>query len=730
MRHVLAAPLTTIPSDVGDPLLNAAILYWNATQLPLTHAWWSFPAYAPAEGVTTFTENLLGLWPFASPVVWLTDSAALAYNITFFLSFVVNALAMFALVRWLTGSDAGALAAALAFTFNPYRGSHFAHIQILMTWGMPVALLGLHRYVDDGRSRWLALFGAGWIVTALSNGYYLVFFAVYVACWVLWFGTTRTAWPRLRGIAAAGLIASLPLVPVIAKYVEVHRQYGFVRSLDEIRGYSADVTGLFKVHPEAVVARQVLPAVYDEGALFPGFAILGLGLIGAVGGIGRRPEAARFRWIAHVACAGTFMFLAATIVALVTDFRITSPIRLSISSPQKPLTGFLVCLAAWMLVSPRMRAVFRMRDAAVFYVATAVLMWMFSLGPEVRFAGEKILDTPPYSWLLLLPGTDGLRVPARFWMLALMSLCVLAGYAVAAARRGRTLIATLAAIVLLGEGWMNLAAAPIPRAAGPEPRSPDAVMLTLPIGAIGEESVIEFHAVVGGYRTMNGYSGYTPPHAYPLELGARLHESSVLTQTRELTPLHVNVLADNSDGNRSWIAAQPGAQLVAEAGGRAMYLLPKIDERATAAVTSTTLPFTITRASCGMGWVANISDGSLRTRWDCGPAQPGQRLEVDLGTIAGISSLGLMLGPYASDSPRYLVVEVSDDGASWRNVWSGAPIGDAFRAALRDPAICDVRISFPATRGRLIRLTQTGQPTQWYWSIAELAVYGQRIPTS
>jgi hypothetical protein len=315
-------------------------------------------------------------------------------------------------------------------------------------------------------------------------------------------------------------------------------------------------------------------------------------------------------------------------------------------------------------------------------------------------------------------------------MLALMSLCILAGYAVAAARRHRGGFAAVATVVLLAEGWVNLAAAPIPPAAGPQPNAPGAMMLTLPIGTIGEESVTEFHAVVGGYRTMNGYSGYTPPHAYPLELGARLLEDSVLTQTRELTALHVSVPADDSNGYRTWIAAQRGATLVAEADGRALFLLPEIAAREERTAAGPALPYKVTEASCGMGWVARISDGSLRTRWDCGPAHPGQRLAIDLGAIVDVSSVALMLGPYASDSPRYLVVDVSDDGRAWRNVWSGAPIGEAFRAALRDPATCDVRIAFSPTRARHVRLTQTGEPTQWYWSIAELAVYGQRPPTS
>src|SRR5688572_4488409 len=140
MWPVLRRASETIPMDVGDPVLNAAILHWNATTIPLSHDWWNFPSFAPAARVTAFTEHLLGLWPLSTPVVWLTGNPLLAYNVVFFLSFPLAGLAMFCLVRWLTGSTAGACVAGAAFAFNPYRGAQFSHIQMLMTFGMPLAL--------------------------------------------------------------------------------------------------------------------------------------------------------------------------------------------------------------------------------------------------------------------------------------------------------------------------------------------------------------------------------------------------------------------------------------------------------------------------------------------------------------------------------------------------------------------------------------------------------------
>ena len=723
---VLRAPAATIPNDAGDPILNASILYWNATRPPLTPDWWNFPAFAPLEGVTTFTEHLLGLWPIASPVIWITGDPVLAYNAAFYLSFVLNAVAMYALVRHLTGSAAGAAVAALAFTFNPYRGGQFSHIQMLMTWGMPLALYGLHRYLGGGGRAALILFGFGWLATALSNGYFLVFFGVYVACWVLWFCTRRGAWQRLPGIAAAVLVASLPLVPILLTYVSIHARYGLTRPLDEIRSYAADVSGLLFAHPAAVVVTQVVPALHEEGALFSGFTIMALAVAGVVVGMPRAPAVGGRRTIARIAAAALAVFLVATIVAVFTDVRIRGPISVSISSPHKPLTGLLIALGALVLTSGRLPAALAARDQALFYALSALLMWLLSLGPEPRLWGEQVIYQPPYVWLLKLPGFEGLRVPARFWMLALMSLCVLAGFAVAAVRRQRSLIVIVTAAAVLAEGWMRVDAAAVPERFGPRPATRDAVVLELPVGSVLDEIAAQFRAVAGGYRSANGYSGYEAPHVHPLRVGLRLREQAVLNEMRRLVPLHVSVIADDRDRYRSWlVATQPDATPVSEAAGRVLYALPRLPA-APPSRAGSALPIAVSGASCSEETAPLVLDGSLHTRWECGLASPGQQIRLDLGVTARLSDVSLALGPFAMDAPRRLLIEASEDGTVWEPVWSGMGAPPALAAALRDPRRVDIRIPLAPLTARHLRLTQTGDRMEWFWSVAELAVYGQR----
>jgi hypothetical protein len=59
-RHLLPVFTTHLYGDLGDPLLNASSLAWNAKHPPLSRDWWNLPAFAPLSGVTAFTEHLLG----------------------------------------------------------------------------------------------------------------------------------------------------------------------------------------------------------------------------------------------------------------------------------------------------------------------------------------------------------------------------------------------------------------------------------------------------------------------------------------------------------------------------------------------------------------------------------------------------------------------------------------------------------------------------------------------
>ena len=93
------------------------------------------------------------------------------------------------------------------------------------------------------RRRWLVLFGAGWLLQAICNGYYMLFFGVFVGLWMLWFASpwsrpktfTAIAGGVGRRVAAAGAVAVA--IPGDS------RGFGFTREFGTIRDFGADVFG-------------------------------------------------------------------------------------------------------------------------------------------------------------------------------------------------------------------------------------------------------------------------------------------------------------------------------------------------------------------------------------------------------------------------------------------------------------------------------------------------------
>ena len=255
------------PHDEFDSALNATILSWDAHTLPMTSAWWDAPMFWPVRGALSFSEHLLGVSLLTTPLQWFGATALTAYNVAFFCAFPLTALAAHGLAfACVKRHDAAALAGCL-FGFSPYRVSQLSHLQMLWAFGMPLALMALHRFTQQRDRRWLAVFGLAWLVQAASNGYYLLFFPVLLAGWVCWFARERQTFVP---IAATWVLASLPLGPLLWVYARQHAVMGMSRRIEEIEAFSADLTSLVTGSPDLIVWHRLSQWSRPEGQLFPG----------------------------------------------------------------------------------------------------------------------------------------------------------------------------------------------------------------------------------------------------------------------------------------------------------------------------------------------------------------------------------------------------------------------------------------------------------------------------
>jgi hypothetical protein len=566
--HDLLAYLAThLYGDLGDPLLNAAILAWNAKQIPLTEAWWNFPSFAPLTGVTALTEHLLLAYPIASPIVWATGNAILANNVVFLLSPVLNAVAMYALARELTGSASAAFVAGLAFAFAPYQAVQLSHIQTMMAFGMPVALLGLHRYVKTGEWKALAGFGAGWLITALSNAYALALFPVLVALWCLWFLRIRQP-RRLVAVMVTALVVVLALVPLLWGYHLRHVAYGLMRDSSEIRAFSADLVGLGRMYRRLVSWRGVIPHGALEGSLFPGVSILALAIVAitscsrTLARCGADLHGPRSSWSRRLlTISGVLTFIVLARVWTGPWGWHFGPIPLPPFQPMQLFTLALATGLAGVLLSEVVRDAWHRRDPVTCYALGVLMLFLLALGPEVTWAKpSRALAFGPYRVLMALPGFETLRVPARAWLLAALCLAVLVAFGVAAIirrhpRHQRILVVVLAAAILY-EGWVSDVTLPAPRAMRAGVIPPGAVVLELPMKEVPWNTAAQYRAVLGDYRTVNGYSGYEPPHFAALRLDIAMRRP-VLDRYRRAGELYVIIHRRENPEVARWIATQP-----------------------------------------------------------------------------------------------------------------------------------------------------------------------------
>src|SRR5262249_9755574 len=169
----------------------------------------------PVVGTMAFSEHLLGLSLFATPIILLTGDALVAYNVVFFLSFVLSALAAYFLAYTISRRHDCAFLAGLAFGLPPYRMAQFAHVQVLSAYWAPITLAALHRYFENRRVRWLVVFAASWLFQSLACGYYMFFSSILVGLWLLWFARGPNRMRALLLVGAAWAVAVALLVPVL-----------------------------------------------------------------------------------------------------------------------------------------------------------------------------------------------------------------------------------------------------------------------------------------------------------------------------------------------------------------------------------------------------------------------------------------------------------------------------------------------------------------------------------
>ncbi|MEQ1907501.1 MAG: discoidin domain-containing protein [Vicinamibacterales bacterium] len=726
---------TRIASDPGDPALNASILVWNATTVPYSSGYWNAPHYFPTDGVTTLTENLLGMYPVSSPIYWLTRNPLLAYNLSLFLTWPLSALAVWLLVRILTRREDVALLAGLAFGFSPIRAPAFGHLQTLATFGLPFALAGMHGYLEDGRRRWLVLFGVAWLQLGLANGYYILYGGLFIGLWALYFCSSRDAWPRVPGLLLAGVVASLPLVPVLVVYRRVHEVLGLHRTIFEILYLSAYPASWFEVWSDVRIWSRLLSPGKDN--MFPGPAVLVLAALAFLLAIGRRARSVEsYRPLRRVLTGLVALSTAAILVGLYTGpiDTVVGGVPLRMRSLNRAFEVLLLAGVTLVAFTPHARRALAARNRLVFYAAGVFVSALLACGPVLhagsvaRINSGAVLDPAPYGWLMYLPGFNELRAPAQIKMIHLMFLAVTAAFGYASLRpkhavAGRALF-TLAALGLVADGWTATSpmAEPPPMWSAVEPAGRTEPLLELPLRPETDYGST-YRAAVHHRRVMNGVSGYDPPHYVALREGLQARDPATLRAVATLGPLDivVNGEADPEGAIARYVTAASGVTELMRDGPRRLFWLPAAPAPAPLGAA---LAIADVRVIHHPQDARFMLDGNPKTGWGDNPQQHDQWVVADLGAIRSVGGVSTAIGRDVLFFPRRLAIELSRDGMDWSRVWEGPAFAETFLGYVNDPLNAVLAFPFDPREARYVRLMQLEDFQGRLWRISELKVHG------
>ena len=320
------------------------------------------------------------------------------------------------------------------------------------------------------------------------------------------------------------------------------------------------------------------------------------------------------------------------------------------------------------------------------------------MGPAAR--ARPASPVRPYTWLLWLPGFDGLRVTSRFAMPGSLCLAIAASLALVqlAPKSGRRR-AVAGAIVLAGIGIDGLTDA-VPMHAPPRrvelPGPSNATVIELPPNDANVNVAAMYRSMFHGRPLVNVYTGHEPPHYSVLSLSLWRGDPSVLTFLARERPLVilVNDHLDPNHGFRDMIAALPAVERHGISSAGSLFLLPA-------------QPL-VEHAPVGRPLAARVRDVGR------------DRLEFDLGASSTIGAIEFPLRSRYEDLAKQLLIEASDDGMTWREAWTGWTGGLALEATLADPRGGIVRIHVNRISARYLRVYPASR-----WMKQELTVLGE-----
>jgi hypothetical protein len=352
-------------------------------------------------------------------------------------------------------------------------------------------------------------------------------------------GTLRTVRTWV-GLSTAALGTLVLVVPFLLPYQEAARLFHIERPFGEVVSFSANALSYLTASENLSVWGGLLRlSPRPEGETFLGvlpWMLAAAALASAARATSSwRQDAARLRWpivVLAILAAAQFVSLLAVVMLGGFDVNLFG-VEIRARTPMRTIFQFVAVAGLLLALSSRLRerALQLARSPVALCLALTVLAMWLSFGPMPSTGDGRASGFGIYRALYdHVPGFDGLRVPARYAMIAGLFLAVAAGYGARLLIFNFEFLIAVAVLVLaegaaipmeLNRTWGMNQATPPPRVVPAAQAAPvyarvkalpaGTVITEFPFGDGAWEIRYVFFAAAHWKPITNGYSGAFPP---------------------------------------------------------------------------------------------------------------------------------------------------------------------------------------------------------------------------
>ncbi|MEO6222279.1 MAG: discoidin domain-containing protein, partial [Vicinamibacterales bacterium] len=391
------------------------------------------------------------------------------------------------------------------------------------------------------------------------------------------------------------------------------------------------------------------------------------------------------------------------------------------------------------------------------YAVVALGALILSLGPEPRAWGHRLPLPPVYNWLLsAVPLFSALRVPARFGMLAILAIDVIAACGATRLMHGlraapRVALAVAASMLIVWEGYggpivvlRHELRSPDGDAAANEwlASQPPGPLLGLPMLTLGEAFDMhdQYSTFEHRHPTVNGVSRVGTPlvewlsgSGSPLVVPDLLPDAVPFLRGLGVRYILIRPKAFLDSGIAARLldalARDPAIRERARLGDVIAMEIEPAPEQAVEEDGLKRLPsqgLTLT-ASDHTDRASLAIDGNLHTRWLTGRPQNGSEwIAIDFDRPRNLARVDFVMHPRSvMEFPRLVEIVAAGGvaGGPGKVLYRDSILAALGRGWRQSPEQPTISISLPAQVTTRIVIHQRGQASPWFWAIDDLVLW-------